>query len=267
MTDRDFTSIARDIGAVGARMAEIGAAEGAAGNISVFTRSLDALDRSIHAIGVIDLPVAVPALAGGWVLVTGAGKRLRDVAPMPEATLCCLHIHEAGQRATLHAGAEIQPTSELNSHLAIHNDQVARRGCGFHAIVHAQPLRLTYLSHLARYADTRALNRRLLRWQPETIAEFPEGIAMLPFQMPGSPEQAEITSAAMRIYRAAVWQRHGIITRAAGSVHKAGDLVEYAETAARYEYLNLQAGEPTTGLSDAELRLICERWQIEQSIF
>jgi rhamnulose-1-phosphate aldolase len=267
VTGQDFTSIARDIGAVGVRMTEIDAAEGAAGNISVFARSLDTPNRSMRPIGVIDLPVAVPALAGGWVLVTGAGKRLRDVVATPEATLCCLLIHEAGQHATLHAGAELQPTSELNSHLAIHNDQVTRRGCVLHAIVHAQPLRLTYLSHLARYADTLAFNRRLLRWQPETIAEFPEGIAMLPFQMPGSPEQAAITSAAMSVYRAVVWQRHGIITRAEGSVHKAGDLVEYAETAARYEYLNLQAGEPSTGLSDAELRLICERWQIEQSIF
>jgi rhamnulose-1-phosphate aldolase len=248
-------------------MTEIDAAEGAAGNISVFTRTLDRLDCSVPAIGVIDLPVAVPTLADGWVIVTGAGQRLRDVASTPTTTLCCLHINADGQHATLHAGAEIRPTSELNSHLAIHNDQVARRGCGFHAIVHAQPLRLTYLSHLARYADTRSFNRRLLRWQPETIAEFPEGIATLPFQMPGSPEQTEVTSAAMRTYRAVVWQRHGIVTRADQSVHKAGDLVEYAETAARYEYLNLAAGEPSTGLSDAELRLICERWQIEQSIF
>ncbi len=35
-------------------------------------------------------------------------------------------------------------------------------------------------------------------------------------------------------------------------------LIEYAEAAARYEYLNLQAGEPATGLSEDEQRQICK---------
>ncbi|HEX6288740.1 MAG TPA: class II aldolase/adducin family protein [Herpetosiphonaceae bacterium] len=267
MHDLSYNAIVGDLAEVGTRMTAIDAAEAAAGNISVFVRGLDGLAGAFHERGAIDLPVAASALAGGWVIVTGAGRRLRDVAATPETTICCLRIHDDGLRATCYAATEVYPTSELNSHLAIHDDHVARYDLAYHAVVHAQPVYLTYLSHIARYAETRALNRRLLRWQPETILTFPEGIATLPFQMPGSPEQAEVTAAAMRTYRAVVWQRHGIITRSEISARKAGDLVEYAETAARYEYLNLQAGEPSSGLSDAEMRLMCERWQIEQQIF
>lgn len=267
MSDLSMTSLIDEIGAVGARMTEIDAAEGAAGNVSLFLRDLDQPPAYASQRRVLDLPLAASALAGGWLLVTGAGRRLRDVATSPATTICWLHVHADGRQATMFAGAEIRPTSELNSHLAVHNDQVARRGLSRHVMLHAQPPYLTYLSHIERYGDTTALNRRLLRWQAETIIEFPEGIAMLPFEVPSSPEQAEVTMQAMRKHRAVVWQRHGIVTRTDGRIAKAGDLVEYAEAAARYEYLNLQAGEPSGGLSDDQMRLICERLGVEQSMF
>lgn len=262
-----FDDILRDLADAGQRMWQIGAAEGAAGNMSVFIRELASYDSRFSAQQVVALPVHAPALANGWLLVTAAGRRVRDISAAPETTLCLLHIHDNAMLATVHAGAETKPTSELNSHLAIHNDHVARRGVEYHAVVHAQPLHLTFLSHIERYGDPTAFNRRLLRWQPETIIEFPEGIDILAFQMPGSLEQTEVTMAAMREHRAVIWRRHGIVTRADSSAGKAADLVEYAETAARYEYLNLQAGEPSAGLSDGDLRIMCERLQIDQRFF
>ena len=51
------------------------------------------------------------------------------------------------------------------------------------------------------------------------------------------------------------------------SVKRAADLVEYAETAAKYEYLNLLAGEIGEGLSAEEIRSICKTFNIEQDIF
>lgn len=267
MSDASVTKLVAEIAAVGVRMTELDAAEGAAGNISVFLNSLEQLPAYAEKRGVIELPWDVPDLMGGWLLVTGAGRRLRDVATSPATTICWLHIQAGGDEATLFAGADLRPTSELNSHLAVHADQVARRKLRQHVVLHAQPPYLTYLSHIERYGETQALNRRLLRWQAETIIEFPEGIAMVPFEVPGSQEQAEVTMVAMREHRAVVWQRHGIVTRTDGNITKAGDLIEYAEAAARYEYLNLQSGEPSGGLSDEQMRLICERLGVKQSIF
>lgn len=267
VSDASVTKLVADIGAVGVRMTELDAAEGAAGNISVFLNSLDQLPAYAEKRGVIKLPWTVRDLMGGWLLVTGAGRRLRDVATSPATTICWLNINRGGTEATLFAGADLRPTSELNSHLAIHADQVARRNLRQHVVLHAQPPYLTYLSHIERYGETMVLNRRLLRWQAETIIEFPEGIAMVPFEVPSSYEQALATMLAMQEHRAVVWQRHGIVTRTDGSVTKAGDLVEYAEAAARYEYLNLQAGEPSGGLSDKQMRLICEGLGVKQSIF
>lgn len=265
VSEQVFDKLADEIGVAGQRMVALGAAEGAAGNISVFVQQL-AVDARYTDRGVIDLPVAVPALADGWVIVTGSARRLGDVARWPEQTLCVLHVQVGGEQAVLHAATAIKPTSELNSHLAIHQALVARDHLPLHAIVHAQPLRLTYLSHRVQYAEFGEFNRRLLRWQPETIMEFPDGIATLPFEVPGSLEQMAVTAEAMLHRRAVIWQKHGIVTRAP-EVGKAADLVEYAEAAAQYEYLNLVAGDPPAGLSAEHIRRIAERLNLVQTMF
>jgi rhamnulose-1-phosphate aldolase len=262
-----FSNILREIGDTGEQMTVLGADEGSAGNISVFVRAMEGVDEHFWDHGVIDLPVACPALQGGWLVVTGTGRRMRDLAQDPEATLIILEILEGGLQATMYCASNVQPTSELNSHLAIHNDQVGRHHLSYSAIVHAQPRFLTYISHLPDYADTLSLNRHLLRWEPETIVTFPEGIGMIPFHVPGSPEQMADTMAGLQTYRAVVWRRHGIVTRSEDSVRKAGDLVEYAETAAHFEYLNLQLGRPVSGLSDEEMHDICKQYGIKQKFF
>jgi rhamnulose-1-phosphate aldolase len=262
-----YSRMLREIGDTGEQMTVLGADEGSAGNISVFVRAIEGIDEHFWDHGVMDLPVACPALQGGWLVVTGTGRRMRDLSQDPEATLLILEILEGGRRATIYTASNVKPTSELNSHLAIHNDQVGRHNLSYNAIVHAQPRFLTYISHLTEYTDTASLNRRLLRWEPETIINFPEGIGMIPFHVPGSPEQMADTMAGLQTYRAVVWQRHGIVTRSDDNVRRAGDLVEYAETAAHFEYLNLQLGRPTEGLSDEEMREICRQNGIAQKFF
>jgi rhamnulose-1-phosphate aldolase len=59
----------------------------------------------------------------------------------------------------------------------------------------------------------------------------------------------------------------GVIVRCADSVRRALDLIEYVETAARYEYLNLVAHERSEGLSPQQIRAICEAWNVRQRIF
>jgi rhamnulose-1-phosphate aldolase len=50
-------------------------------------------------------------------------------------------------------------------------------------------------------------------------------------------------------------------------VKRAADRVEYAETAAKYEVLNLTTGELGEGLSAEEIRAICQTFDVQQSIF
>jgi rhamnulose-1-phosphate aldolase len=259
------------IGEAGTRLVEIEAAEGAAGNISVFV-GWD-LDVSAHfpREQSYPLPQAVPELAGKVFLVTGSGRRLREIGSDPEANLGAIRVLPCGTSATLSTSERClfeRPTSEFNSHLAVHKAMIARDGLNFHAVIHAQPLYLTYLSHIPRYSETRYLNRHILRWQPETLVQLPKGVAFLPFLLPGSPELMAATVAAMEAdYRVVLWAKHGVMARSDQSVKRAADRVEYAETGARYEYLNLTNHGLADGLTDDELRRIAEKFGVEQDYF
>jgi rhamnulose-1-phosphate aldolase len=58
-----------------------------------------------------------------------------------------------------------------------------------------------------------------------------------------------------------------MMARSDQSVKRAADRVEYAETGARYEYMNLANGEQGEGLTPENIRAICQAFSIQQSIF
>ena len=89
----------------------------------------------------------------------------------------------------------------------------------------------------------------------------------IPFEVPSSPELMAGNIAALRKHRIVVWSKHGVMARSDISIKRAADRVEYAETAAKYEYLNLASGELGEGLSHAEILEICKTFNITQSIF
>lgn len=258
------------MGEAGRRLSDIEATEGAAGNISICLRwPLEPRTR-FPLVDRIDLPQPVPELAGASFLVSGSGRRLREIIDLPTASIACLVVEENGLTAKLYTSNHRRferVTSEFNSHLAVHYDQILGSGTNFHAVIHAQPPYLTYFSHVPRYTDETYLNQHLLRWQPETIVQLPEGIGLIPFRLPGSPELMQATVASMRTHRIVIWAKHGVLARSDVSVKRAADRVEYAETAARYEYLNLNAGEPAEGLLPEEIRAICQAFHVNQSIF
>lgn len=258
------------IGEAGRRLSEIEASEGAAGNISICARWPLPLESRFERLGPIELPQPVPELAGAVFLVTGSGRRLREILDDPLANLAAIVVEADGKTGLLHASPRRRferVTSEFNSHLAVHYDQLRASDAPFHALVHAQPLHLTYLSHIHRYQNADFLNRRLLRWQPETIIQMPEGIGVLPFLLPGSTALMQATTEALRRHRIVLWSKHGVMARSEISVKRAADKVEYAETAARYEYLNLCADEPADGLTAEEIRAICAAFDVKQEIF
>ncbi len=258
------------IGEAGQRLSQIDSCEGAAGNISVYFGWRADPRRLFPKSEPVRLPVAAPALAGGSLIVTGSGRRLREVLRDPAANLGVLAIDKGGRTGCLRTSPRRKferLTSELDSHLAVHQDQIGATGANFHALVHAQPVYLTYLSHIPRYRVAGVMSRRLLRWEPETIVNLPEGIVCVPFRVPGSAGLSAATVTALRSHRVAVWSKHGVVARSDESVKRAVDRIEYAETAARYECLDLMAGGRGRGLSDRELRAICRAFKLAGTIF
>ncbi len=258
------------IGEACLRASEIEASEGAAGNVSIYVGWPVDPRRQFPLVETIDLPEPVPGLAGAVFLVSGSGRRMREIIHDPAANLGCLVVGANGRTGSLYTSPGrlfTHLTSEFNTHLSVHADQVQTSGTNFHAVLHAQPPYLTYLSQVPGYRDETYFNRRLLRWQPETISNLPEGIGLVPFEVPGSEKLRTATAASMRKHRIVVWAKHGAVARSDVSVKRAVDRIEYAETGARYEYMDLVAGGKAQGLTVEEIRAICASLNIHQELF
>ena len=266
----ELDELLASMGEGGRRIAAIDAGEGAAGNISICIGWPVEVRRRFPNPEPIELPVPAAHLAGHTVIVTGSGRRLRDLARDPVSSVGAVVIAPDGARATLWTAPTRlfeRLTSEWNSHLAVHDDVVARTATSFHAVVHAQPPHLTYLSHIPEYQDEAFLNARVMRWEPETIVQLPQGIGMLPFMLPGSDALMAANVVSLRTHRIDVWSKHGVMARSDVSVTRAVDRIEYAEAAARYEYMDLVAGGRGKRLTEDEVRAVVEAFGVQTTLF
>lgn len=265
-----LSEVMESIGSAGRRLNDIDSVEAGAGNISAcFNWEVD-LNEFFSTTREIALPYPAPSLAGYTVLVTGSGCRLRQLSRNPRNNLGAVVVHDGGTTGTLHyrkSGNFDKPTSEFNSHLAVHEDQVAARGIPFHAVIHAQPPHLTILSHIEDYQSTAKLNAAILRWEPETIVQLREGVGFLPFMVPGSEELMQANVANFRTHQIVLWAKHGVMARSDTSPLRACDRIEYAETGALYEYMNLCTGGRAQGLSDQELGRVVKAFNVQTSLF
>ncbi len=265
----DLDEILASMGEGGLRIASIDAGEGAAGNISVCVGWPIEVRRRFPNGEPIALPVPAPHMAGHVVLVTGSGRRLRDIGASPAANIGAVVIDADGATATLWTAPGRlfeRLTSEWNSHLAVHEDTVARTGTNYHAVVHAQPPHITYLSHIPAYQDEAYFNARVMRWEPETLVQLPQGVGILRFMVPGSDTLMAANVASLRAHRIDVWGKHGVMARSDISVTRAVDRIEYAEAGARYEYMDLVAGGRGERLSDEELRSIKDAFGVQTDL-
>src|SRR5687767_516864 len=175
----DLDLLLNQLGKLGKRLSDIGAAEGAAGNVSVCFRESLNISALFPHMQIVELPFPAPKLVGATLIVTGSGRRLREIMEAPTANLACITVEEGGATGKMFTSPDCRfqrVTSEFNSHLAVHHDQMQRHHIRWHTVLHAQPVHLSYLSHIPRYQDEHYLNTHLLRWQPETILNMPEGI-------------------------------------------------------------------------------------------
>ena len=97
------------------------------------------------------------------------------------------------------------------------------------------------------------MSRAVLRWEPESVVSLPKGISVLPFLVPGSQAMGDANVEGLRESEIVLWSKHGTMSRSDVSVFRALDHVEYAETGARYEYMNLVAGSRAEGLTTQEI--------------
>lgn len=259
------------MGQAGKRLDSLHAVEASAGNISICTKqNLNLAASFSNREDGVPLPVKAEALSGYIVFVTGSGCRLRDVLDVPFETVSAFKIDESGENASWYYNSVkrfSKPTSEFNSHLAVHNDQVARRGVEYQALIHAQPPHLVFLSHIDELRNNANFNRAITRWEPETIVQLPGGIEVLDYMVPGSQELMENNVRGLQKRVMTLWSRHGIMVRSDKSPLDAVDKIEYVETGATYEILNRCMSGVSTGLSKNEISAVIDAFGVETDLY
>lgn len=192
-------------------------------------------------------------------LVTGSGTRMREVALRPEENLGLLELDEAGRESSWRAGRPgLRPTSELATHLAVHG-LLSRERPELRAVLHTHATELIALTHLEEGAEEQRLNRLLRSLHPEIPILVPEGVALVPFRVPGTAEQGAETAARLGSRRVALWEKHGVVAVGKG-VSEALDLVEALCQAARIFFLCLAAGGRPAGLGAEQMAALQAVW-------
>ena len=189
-----------------------GWAERNGGNITVnVTEHIDDEIRQMPAIAEkVALGATLPHLKGCYFFCKGTNKRMRDLARRPMENGSFIRITDDCAHYEIIADNPVKPTSELPSHLAMHN-YLLGKGLNYKAALHTHPIELVAMSHADKFLEKDVLTNILWSMIPETKAFCPRGLGIARYQLPGSQVLADTTIAQLDDYDVVLWEKHGTV--------------------------------------------------------
>ena len=230
-----------------------GWAERNGGNITVnITEYVDDEIRQMEPISdVKPIGETLPYLKDQYFFCKGTGKRMRDLARWPMENGSVIRIMPDCASYVIIADSPVLPTSELPSHLAVHNRQL-ELGSGYKATVHTHPIELVALSHNKGMLGKDVLTNILWSMIPETKAFCPLGLGVVPYELPGSLALAQGTLKELEDYDVVLWEKHGVFAKGK-DVMDAFDQIDVLSKSAKI-YLDCRAmGYTPEGMSQAQM--------------
>ena len=232
-----------------------GWAERNGGNITVnITKFVDEEIRELPAISEVkQIGVALPQLKGCYFYCKGTGKRMRDLARWPMDNGSVIRILDDCASYVIIADNPVQPTSELPSHLTVHNHLI-EKGSAYNATVHTHPIELVAMSHNREMLGKDVLTNILWSMIPETKAFCPRGLGMVPYMLPSSVELADATIKAIDDdYDVVMWEKHGVFA-VDTDIMSAFDQVDVLNKAALIYIAAKNMGFEPDGMTDAQMK-------------
>ncbi len=231
-----------------------GWAERNGGNITVnITKFIDDDIKAMPAISdVKQIGITLPQLKGCYFYCKGTGKRMRDLARWPMDNGSVIRILDDCASYVIIADNPVQPTSELPSHLSVHNHLI-EKGSAYNATVHTHPIELVAMSHNKAFLGKDVLTNILWSMIPETKAFCPLGLGIIPYQLPGSNELANATLAELDDYDVVLWEKHGVFAQGL-DVMDAFDQIDVLSKSAKIYIDAKWMGVDPEGMRDAQLK-------------
>jgi rhamnulose-1-phosphate aldolase len=260
MKSVEFTAAAKhhiaDIALIAGFLWERGWAVKNGGNISVdMSGEVDISANELNQFPYKSLDHACPDLSQMILLVTGAGTRMRDVANQPLNNVCLIRFSNDGTGYyTIRDdvfNSQLVPTSELQTHLAIHQ-LLKKQGGVRKTVLHTHPDELVALTFLPSFNNELRLNKILLSVQPEAVIANPDGVGLVQYIQPGTQQLAEKTVASLQHHQVILLGKHGCLA-IGKDVQEAFDLIDVMNKSAQLFFLCREAGYTPQGLTDREI--------------
>lgn len=246
-----------DVAEVAGYLWQKGWAERNGGNITI--NITDQVDDEIRAMKAIAEPVAIgatlPHLKGCYFYCKGTNRRMRDLARNPMANGSVIRILDDCAHYEIIADAPVKPTSELPSHLSVHNYLIAK-GSTYKASVHTHPISLVAMSHNPWFLEKDVLTNLLWSMIPETKAFCPRGLGIVPYMLPSSVELADATIKAIDDnYDVVMWEKHGVFA-VGEDVMEAFDMIDVLDKSAHIYIDAKSMGFTPDGMSQEQMNEI-----------
>ena len=188
-----------------------GWAERNGGNITInITELVDDEIRQMAPISEVkSIGATLPNLKGCYFYCKGTNMRMRDLARWPMENGSVIRILDDCASYVIIADNPVRPTSELPSHLSVHN-YLLGIGSPCRASLHTHPIELVAMSHSPNFLEKDVATTLLWSMIPETKAFCPRGLGIIPYRLPGSVELAEATIRELSDYDVVMWEKHGV---------------------------------------------------------
>jgi rhamnulose-1-phosphate aldolase len=231
-----------------------GWAERNGGNITVnITEYVDDEIKAMPAISdVMPIGVTLPNLKGCYFYCKGTNMRMRDLARWPMDNGSIIRILDDCASYVIIADNPVKPTSELPSHLSVHNYLIGK-GSPYKASVHTHPIELIAMSHANKFLEKDVLTKLLWSMIPETKAFCPRGLGIIPYRLAGSNELAEETISQLADYDVVMWEKHGVFA-VDGDVMQAFDQIDVLNKSALIYIAAKNMGFEPDGMSDEQMQ-------------
>ena len=201
----------------------------------------------------IPIGTTLPHLKGCYFYCKGTNRRMRDLARWPMQNGSIIRVLDDCAHYEIIADQPVMPTSELPSHLSVHNYLMAK-GAPYKASLHTHPIELVAMTHHKPFLEKDVLTKILWSMIPETRAFCPKGLGIVPYLLPGSVALAEATIRTLDDnYDVVMWEKHGVFA-VDTDIMSAFDQVDVLNKAAQIYMSARSMGFEPVGMSDAQMQ-------------
>ena len=237
-----------------------GWAERNGGNIVVnVTNQLSTFNYSKLSTLNSQLPIGttLPHLKGCYFFCKGTNRRMRDLARWPMDNGSVIRITDDCAHYEIIADKPVKPTSELPSHLSVHNYLISKDS-PYKASLHTHPIELVAMTHHRPFLEKDVLTKILWSMIPETRAFCPKGLGIVPYLLPSSVGLGEATIKTIdEGYDVVMWEKHGVFA-VDTDIMSAFDQVDVLNKAAQIYMSARNMGFEPEGMSEAQMKELAD---------